>query len=439
LQCGIANLIPSSFRAQIDSDLFQSPDLNLTFALIHWNMRSYFLLLLILLFSSKIYAYPDSIRAATVPSGVPASFLNLRITNDSVSANDILNEQLVDMVKVDERDRKVPTPYTTHQGGVLGGWFIRMIGFYWQAVDRQRYKFVGTNRNGLSMPGEKDELTEHDINFTLVPHLNQYMNFVYRGRMAQTKRRQFRRSRPHDLTKPPYIPPTLQTAEIYDLHCELTPPKRMRDSVNALFYPCLHGYNLDKHQNFCDLKPSVGMYGVFVLDCNHSCHPEIHPYEWLWWLKLTAPEKTAGNFNKTWMLGFFKESSNRFILWSQSPRVGTISVPFIFKVSEQNSYLNFSKVVEGKFRPHGIRRMKNLPPQTNSFNFSDTTIRVLLNTGLNFPLHIHNESRTKTPALQWWLSDVQTDEANEWVWGYFNMVVSVKDGYTAKLESISLH
>jgi len=44
----------------------------------------------------------------------------------------------------------------------------------------------------------------------------------------------------------------------------------------------------------------------------------------------------------------------------------------------------------------------------------------------------------KTQALRWWLSDLHTDEANEWVWGYLNIVVSVKDGYTAKLESVTV-
>jgi hypothetical protein len=391
--------------------------------------------LLLLVFPFGGYAASDSLSAKAIYA-VPPSFLELRIHNDSIAANDILNEKLVDLVNADERDRKVPTPYTTHQGGGFG-WFIRMIGYYWQAVDRKRYKFVGTNKNGLSMPGEKDELTEHDINFNLIPHLDRYMNFVYRGHQAQTKRRQFKRARHADVSKPPFVPPTLQTAEIYDLHCELTPPKTMRDSVNTLFYPCMHGYNLDKHPNFCDMSPTVGMYGVFVLDCNHACHPEIHPYEWLWWLKLTKEDTAANNFNKTWMLGFFKESSNRFILWSRSPRVGTISVPFIFKTNETGSYLKLSHLVSGKFRPHGVSRMKTLPANTKPFDFTETLINIQLNNDKNFPLHLRTDIPVKTEALRWWISDLQTDANQQWVWGYFNIVVSVKDGYTAKLESVA--
>jgi hypothetical protein len=131
------------------------------------------------LFSSALFATPDSttVKVLTVKE-VPASFLKLRLSNDSIANNDRLNEELVDMVQVDEHDRKVPTLYTTHQSYGFG-WFTRMIGFYWHPVDRMRYKFVGTNLNGLNMPGEKDELTEHDINFNLIPHLDPYMHFVY--------------------------------------------------------------------------------------------------------------------------------------------------------------------------------------------------------------------------------------------------------------------
>ncbi len=401
-------------------------------------MRLLIISFLIICVTDTVYSInKDTCCIATASDTIPLNFLRLRLSNDSISNSDILNEEIVDMVKVRERDEKVPTWYTTHQGYGLG-WFIRTIGFWWQAVDRHRYKFVGTNRHNLGMPGEKDELTEHDINFNIIPHLPQYLNFVYRGRQAQIKHKyNFKRARHADTSKPPFVPPTLQTAEVYDLHCELTPPKKMRDSVDFLFYPCVHGDNLDKHPNFCDAKPTVGLYGVFVLDCNHSCHPEIHPYEWLWWLRVTDVEKANNNFNKEWMLGFFRESSNRFILWSQRPRVGTISVPFIFKTDETNSYLQLNHLVTGKFRPAGIGRIKGMPDNTSRFNFNDTTIQIQLANNQTFPLKLRTNRIINTPALRWWLSDLHTDADNKWIWGYLNIVVSVRDGYTARLESVA--
>ncbi len=401
-------------------------------------MRLLLVLLLTGCITGSVFCSPaDTSYTASLSDTIPTAFLRLRLSNDSIAKNDILNEEIVDMVHVRERDEKVPTWYTTHQGYGLG-WFIRTIGFWWQAVDRQRYKFVGTNRNNLSMPGEKDELTEHDVNFNIIPHLPQYLNFVYRGRQEQVKHKyNFKRARRTDTTKPPFIAPTLQTAEVYDLHCELTPPKKMRDSIDFLFYPCMHGNNLDKHPNFCDAKPTVGLYGVFILDCNHSCHPEIHPYEWLWWLNVNEEAKTNNKFNKEWMLGFFRESSNRFILWSRRPRVGTISVPFIFKTDETSSYLKLNHLVTGKFLPRGIKRIKDVPDDAAKLNFSDTTLNIQLGNNKSFPLHIRTNRIINTPAIRFWLSDIHTDADNKWIWGYINLVISVRDGYTARLESVT--
>src|ERR1017187_894261 len=116
---------------------------------------------------------PDQITAR-VSSAPPTEFFKLRLSNESIIGNDKLNEEIVDLVNVSERDTMVPTHFTTHQGGGFG-WFIRMIGFWWQAVDRHRYKFVGTSKNLPSLP-EHDELTEHDINFDMLPHLKKYQD-----------------------------------------------------------------------------------------------------------------------------------------------------------------------------------------------------------------------------------------------------------------------
>ncbi len=383
---------------------------------------------------SICFAQTAKVVSATVCDTIPTNYLLLRLNNDSISNNDLLNEKIVDLVEVTERDPKVPTWYTTHQGGGFG-WFIRMIGFWWQAVDRHRYKFVGTTQHGVSLPG-RDELTEHDINWNITPHQQKYLDLIYKGRTAQTKRKHnFKRARHADVTKAPYIEPTEETAGEYDLHCELTPPKRLRDSLSFLFYPCLPGPNLKDHPNFCDAHPTVGMYGVFVLDCNHSCHPEIHPYEWLWWLDTKT---SGGPVNpKTWNFGFMKESSDRFVLWSRPPRVGSISIPFIFKTTEVNSSLNITHLVKGKFMPAGIHRLKSVPDTAANFAFTDSVLQLQLPEGKVFPLRLTTNQALKTQALRWWVSNVHTDSKGEWVWGTFTIAVSVRNAYAARVEAIT--
>jgi hypothetical protein len=146
------------------------------------------------LFSSALFATPDSttVKVLTVKE-VPASFLKLRLSNDSIANNDRLNEELVDMVQVDEYDRKVPTLYTTHQSYGFG-WFTRMIGFYWHPVDRMRYKFVGTNLERLEHARRKRRThrTRCELQFNSA-FRSLPMHFVYRGRTAQSKRFLFRR------------------------------------------------------------------------------------------------------------------------------------------------------------------------------------------------------------------------------------------------------
>ncbi len=389
----------------------------------------------IILFSASCVAQPNvAAPAATIATiaTLPPDFLKLRLPNDSLLNNIILNEEVVDLVNVSERDTMVPTHYTTHQGGGFG-WFIRMIGFWWQAIDRRRYKLVGTSKNQPSLP-QHDELTEHDINFDVLPHLKKYQDLMWYGISKQLQRRKARR---HDPTKPPYIYPTESTLYMYRIHCELTPPKKLRPAITSDFYPCLPGPNFDRHPNICNPHPSIGLYGPYVLDCNHDCHPEIHPYEWIWWLDLNV----KGGVNpdpKYWYAGFMKEYSDRFELWTLPPRVGTISVPFLFKVSEIHSYININHLVTGDFRPLGIRRMKKRLPKKDMarLDFIDKTVDIQLNNGKSFPLHLHTNRIVDTRALQYWLSDVHTDVNNEWVWGNFNIIASVKNAYTARIEYV---
>lgn len=370
---------------------------------------------------------------ASLSDNPPTSFLQLRLSNDSIRANDILNEQLVDMVQVTERDTMVPTWYTTHQGYFLN-WFIRLLGYRWDAVDRKRYKFVGTNKN-LSGIENKDHLTEHDINYNLLPHLKKYKDLMYMGTLEQLKRK--RKCKDCDTNQPPYSYPTESTLHKYRMHCELTPPKKLREKLNTYFFPCLAGSDLEKHDNFCDIHSTMGMYGVYVLDCNHSCHVEIHPYEWLWWMDL-RPKGGSEIDPKNWMIGFMKESSNRFITWTRAPRVGSAKIPFIFKTSERGSYVKVNHLVTGTFLPKGIHRLKSVPVQSNTFVFKEITIPVELGNGSVFPLHIQSSQEIPSSGLRWWLSDLGTDAASEWIWGYFNMACSIKDGYAARFETVTI-
>lgn len=368
--------------------------------------------------------------SATKVDAPPYEFLLLRESNSAIAHDDILNERIVDLVKASERDTVVRRKWTTHQSGLFN-WFVKGIGYWWQAIDGKRYKFVGTTKDLLNLqPNEDDFLTEHDINFNLLPHLPHYQEMMMRGYYTQLSTK---KARDKNISKPPYTWPTDSTLQQYRLHCELTPPKRLRDSLNVLFYPCLPGPNLDKHPNFCDPHPTMGMYGMFVMDCNHSCHPEIHPYEWLWWLNLGLGEERIGQNEKIWVAGLMRESSNRFLSWSRRPRVGTISIPFLFKRSEE-ALIRIEHLVVSKLKPKGVNKMHSLPEKMESFNASSFQAEISLPDGAGFPIHIENSRTWNSGGLNWWLSDLGTDAKGEWVWGRFNILASVRDCWTGRIK-----
>ena len=99
----------------------------------------------------------------------------------------------------------------------------------------------------------------------------------------------------------------------------------------------------------------MGFYGAYCLDCNHNCHPEMHPYEWTWWLNLKDGEST----NKTWLIGLFHEGSNRFPKWSKNPMTGEIKIPFAFAIGQDsplNCGITIDHLVFSKFEDAEIKK-----------------------------------------------------------------------------------
>ena len=392
------------------------------------HMKKIFTLLALLSCFSAAFSLQDTLQAEY--ASVPESYRQLLLGNDTISYNDKLNEEILDMVEASERDNYMRANYTTHQSYLLN-WVIRILGYRWDVVDHYRHKMVGTNKHLPSLP-EHDQLTEHDINFDLLPHTKKYTDFMMMGTEARMKRK---KALEYDgqFNKPPFIYPTDSTLEQYRVHCELTPPRAFRQEITDKFYPCLPGINIDKHQNFCETKVTFGMFGPYVLDCNHHCHVEIHPYEWLWWLNLHADTTKTPREAKTWMIGFSREGSNRFIKWSKRPRVGTISIPFIFKRSSGMGSIHFEHLVYGMFMPHGLKRMKTLPEQMNNFSFLGKNVKVQLPDGTFFPIRLSSNQALSTKGLKWWIDELQTDTKSEYVWGTLHLAASIHDVYDCKV------
>jgi hypothetical protein len=81
--------------------------------------------------------------------------------------------------------------------------------------------------------------------------------------------------------------------------------------------------------------------------------------------------------------------------------------------------------------------MKTIPALTSNFNFTDY-IEIGLNDNQIYLLHLLTNGPLKTQAMRLWLSEIETEGNRRWVWGYFNMVISVKEGYTGRTDNVAM-
>lgn len=252
----------------------------------------------------------------------------LLMTNDSLQNNPVYAETILDAVQPIVKDTTF-WPETQRLRLVFGDVLEGLLGLRWEAIHLKRTKLIGQNVKEVA-PYDGPFTREYDINFYIVPHLPNYVDSVssWWARAGEEGRNLF-----HSFSKNPAItiPEKLTLGNWFlFIECENTPIKSLRTSIDSLFIPCIKASKgLQQHSAFGYLHPTMGFYGPAAMDCNHSCKPEIHPYEWIWWLK---PDNTPST-EKIWYVGLHRDWSGRFRDWSTSPRIGKIKIPFLLKAN----------------------------------------------------------------------------------------------------------
>ena len=395
-----------------------------------------------LLYLSIIVAIQCSFAQVTYPistySPTPAAFRYLLLTNQQIEDNDTINEEILDLVTPMVMDSVLKRKKEHHQV-FLVGWLIHAFGDYnWRAIDMMKQKIVGTVR-GDGRSGE-EEYTEYDINFDLYCHLHRYLWQVFKSydRAGKIRRQDIRATfhyhhyKGTDFNVPPYKRDTNKVdMYMYREHCELTPQREFRPMLNYLFYPTLPGIDMDRHPNFGTRLPSMGFYGATCLDCNHNCHPEMHPYEWIWWMNLHN-----GNIkDKTWLVGLLKDGSNRFHHWSHNPKTGKITLPFAFEVKDRaakDRLITIEHLVFNKFLESNLA-MLNIPPTAFDANHKTLEVNLTDDKGGTIPITVAFTNVLLNSGLRYWFTDVNWDEKDHILSGYINMATSVQDLYTMRV------
>jgi len=359
-------------------------------------------------------------------------FSNLLLSNARIEENDTMNEEILDLAKPLVLDSVLGRKKEHHQL-FLVGWLIHAFGDYnWRAVSMIKDKFVGTVKSN-SRSGE-EEYTEYDINYDLNFHLNKYLNKVFQSYDTQKNyhRQDFRPTHKTNYNAPPFVRDTNDIdIQRYRIHCEMTPPAPFRVQLHYLFFPTQPGLELKDHPNFGTDHPSMGFYGASCLDCNHNCHPEVHPYEWTWWLNLHGSDPSA----KTWLIGLFYEGSNRFKHWSRAPKVGKISIPFAFVMKDDKSIapsVTIEHLVFNKFLDKDISKI-GITENTFGPKLEQNTISISDDNSVKYNIHVDFKGVLLTDGLKYWLSDINWDDKNHVLSGYFNLATAVKELYTTRI------
>lgn len=271
--------------------------------------------------------------------------------NDSLFRNPIYTETILDGVVPIVQDTTF-WPETQRLRIVFGDVLEGLLGLRWEAIHQKRTKLVGQSSQEVS-PYDGPLTREYDINFFLVPHLGHYVDSVanWWNRAGHESKNLF-----HSFIEDPniQIPDKLRMGDWYlYVECENTPIKSKRAAIDSLFFPCLKSTTgLAGHKNFGNTYTCMGLYGPAVMDCNHSCKPEIHPYEWIWWLRPDSSKSTK----REWYIGMHRDWSGRFRDWSTSPRIGKIKIPFLVKadndINMEIELLNYDEFVTSQHEPY---------------------------------------------------------------------------------------
>lgn len=379
---------------------------------------------LLLLFSLSILSLSaqENLRATYNP--ISEDYRLLLNNHSKIQNDELLNHRIVDLVEVYTTDSVYKRKTEVHRSYFFP--IIRAFGVRWKTIKYTREKMVGIVKHSYIPGKDSEHFTEYDVNHDLVPKLDKYIDLSYEAYQAQLN--MFKSKKKDVKDKPPFIYPTENTdLTNYKIHCECTPNVDSRATLNNEFYPTIQPMNLEKHPNFGKRNPVVGLYGPFVLDCNHRCHPEIHPYEWFWWYDINPNKKHVEN-QKKWFVGFLRDVSNRFKHWSSSPRIGEASIPFIFPLDAVNKVIYVEHIEYDNFSEEDILKLEI---EETTYNFSSEIINFKID---NNQISVVSNTLINDEGLRFYISNLNIDQENGYLTGKFNIAMAIRNVWAGSVS-----
>lgn len=339
----------------------------------------------------------------------------LQADNATLREDIVRTEQAIDLVQAWVADSIVEKDKQRLKG--LGGWIAqRTAARFWLKYDDRKQKYVGTiSRPYHIYDGMADEV---DINIFLMPHLPEYIQMVRKGFDLARERPRGDKAFRFDAPENYPLPAELKVEDLgyITIECEVTPPQKFAQDLEKQLFPVKDGdYSLDTIPGFGTKYTSFGMTGVWCMDCNHNCRPEIHPIEWLWWMDLSEDRPAT----QTWHATLMVDGSNRFHDWSPSPISGEIAIPFFVTDYTQHLEFNLKHIVSDPVS----KAEASLPMPKTAFQSADTTFRIPLSIpdakrqAINADLKV--QGGWPRASTYYWISDLKPVEGG--YGGYFHV------------------
>lgn len=364
-------------------------------------------------------------------SGEAPDVALLLVEEDGLLKGDVrLVEEALDLVDAWTTDSILPVR-RQHLTGIYG--FVgRMFARYWQKMDDHKRKYVGTSSRDFKIyDGFGDEV---DMNIFLMPHLPHYVAMVREG--FDTAFQRGRSEKGYRYDKPDYPSPAelkFKDLGYLTVECEGTPHADYREDLALQFIPTSEGkHHLGEHGNFGVEQPSMGLYGPWVMDCNHNCRPEIHPMDWMWWLDFSE-DRPGGPHAKSWMLGMVRDASRRFKDWSPGPITGSISLPVVLPDTARRASILLEQLVHDQFQPQVLADRINIPPNALTGQDGSHQFSLQASPGQEIPLEVRITGGAGAQDLRCWWGAWVHDAEKGLLMGSFHIATSVDYLYTARL------
>ncbi len=342
---------------------------------------------------------------------------------DSMLRKDIVgSEWVLDLVQPWVADSIVEERRQRLKG--FGGWIIqRAAARYWQHYTDHKQKYVASSSRPYHIfNGPGDEI---DINIFLMPHLPKYVAMVKTGFEQALERNRSENGFRFDQPPGYPVPEELKYLDrgYLSVECEVTPPQKFADLLEDAFLPVHEGvFELDSIETIGVRHPSMGMTGVWCMDCNHNCRPEIHPIEWIWWLDMSG-DRPGSALAKSWMVALMVDDSHRFQDWSSGPLSGEIAIPFAVPREARTIVVDLQNICGDPISVDSMVRHAE-----GIFQSADTSfvIPYIPGSGISpkLDLLVRTSGNWPLAGTQYWFSDVQSG-ANGWT-GYLHIATTVQ-------------